>query len=64
MQPRFVTAHLLSGDYPAIVTRENDGGTLNITVFADGDLVYRNGVSEYVREPDDDDEDRVGMWSN
>lgn len=64
MNPRYVTAHLLSGDFPAIVTRTNQDGSLNLTVFSDSDIVYRNGVSEYVPEADDEDADKIGMWSN
>lgn len=63
MQPRYVTAHLLSGDFPAIVTRDNGDGSLNLTVFADGDIVHRNSVSRYIPEPDDDENDKIGMWS-
>lgn len=63
MQPRFVTIHLLSGDYPAMVTRDNGGDVFNLTVFADADIIYRNSVAKYVPEIDDDDADKIGMWS-
>lgn len=63
MNPKWVTAHLMSGNYPALVTRENPDGTLNLTVFSDADIVYRTSASRYVPEPDDDDNDKIGMWS-
>lgn len=55
--------HLLSGDYPALVTRENQDGSLNLTIFGDADIVYRNSAHRYVPEADDDENDKIGMWS-
>lgn len=63
MTPRFVTAHLLSGDFPALVTQANPDSTLNLTVFTNGDIVYRNSATRYVPEPDDTDDDKIGMWT-
>lgn len=64
MEARFVTAHLLSGDFPALVTQANPDGTLNLTVFANADIVYRLSAVQYVAETDDEEADKIGMWSN
>lgn len=59
----WVTAHLGSGDAPALVTRVNVDDTVSLTVFAVGEVVHRDNVAEYVPEPDDEDVDKVGYWS-
>jgi hypothetical protein len=63
MEPQFVTAHLQTGDYPAVVTRANPDGTLNLAIFSDGGVVHRMGVSRYEPDPDDVDEDKIGYWT-
>ena len=59
----WVTAHLGSGDAPALVTRANPDGTVSISIFVVGDVVYRDNVAMYVPEPDDEDHDKIGYWS-
>lgn len=63
MQPEYVTAHLASGDFPAIVTSNNPDGTKNLCVFTNTDCVFRMSVGKYVAEVDDTDDDKVGYWS-
>lgn len=64
MVPKWVTMHLPSGDFPALVVVENGDGTLNLTVFAIHDTYYRDMVREYVPKLDDEPEDRYGFYSN
>lgn len=63
MTPRWVTAHLQSGNFPALVTQANPDGTLNLAVFTNTDTIYRQMVTQYVPETDDDEADKIGMWS-
>lgn len=63
MNPRFVTAHLLSGDFPALVTQDNGAAGLNLAVFTNAEVIHRMNVQQYVPEADDTEDDRIGMWS-
>lgn len=63
MNPKFVTCHLQSGDFPAIVTRDNGDDTLNVMIFTDGGVVNRMGVKRYVEDVDDVPEDKYGFYS-
>lgn len=63
MVGNWVTAHLGSGDAPALVTRANADGTASLTIFTVGDILYRDNVSGYEPEPDDEEQDKIGYWS-
>lgn len=60
---QWVTAHLKSGDYPAVVTRANVDESVSITVFKPGEMVFADNVGVYVPDEDDEPEDRVGFFS-
>jgi hypothetical protein len=60
---RWVIAHLATGNAPALVTRENEDGTLSLVVFIPGDVLQRHNVPEYIPEADDEPQDKVGFWS-
>lgn len=64
MGPKWVTMHLPSGDFPALAVVENTDGTLNLTIFAIHDTLYRDMVREYVEKADDEVEDRYGFFSS
>jgi len=63
MTPKFVTAHTAAGDYPAIVTRDNGDGTLNLMAFTDAGVVNRMSVREYEYDTDDEAGDKIGYCS-
>lgn len=63
MNPKWVTVHLKSGDFPGLVTRENPDGSKNVQVFTDGDIIPRMGMTEYLPDPDDDEDAKYGYWS-
>lgn len=58
-----VEMHAMSGSWPAMVNKVNPDGTLNLTIFTSGDIVHRDSVSEYLPDPDDDEDAKVGMWT-
>lgn len=59
---RMVTYHSPAGSQPAMVTRVNVDGTLSLTVFLVGDIVYRDNVPVYEYDPEDEDQDKYGTW--
>lgn len=61
---RQVVFHATTGDHPAMVTRANPDGTLSLTVFAVGALLFRDNVRHVPGEVEDSDEvaDRYGYW--
>lgn len=63
MVGNWVTAHLASGDQPAIVTRVNEDQSVSLTIFAVGEMVYRDNVKPYVWEDGDEEADKVGFFS-
>lgn len=63
MNPQWVTAHLASGDFPALVVRSNPDGSKNVQVFTDTEMIGRMSMQEYLPDPDDDEDTKVGMWS-
>lgn len=63
MVGNWVTAHLASGDAPALVTRANADGSASLTIFAVGEELHRDNVREYVPEDGDEDSDKIGYWS-
>lgn len=64
MKPgEWITAHMRSGDYPAIITRVNTDGTVSLTAFKPGEILHADNILRYVAMEDDEQEDKAGMWS-
>lgn len=59
----WVTAHLASGNQPAVVTRGNVDGSASLTIFAVGEVLFRDNVKRYVYEEGDEESDKVGYFS-
>lgn len=59
----WVTAHMASGDQPAVVTRGNPDGSASLTIFGVGEMVFRDNVHRYEFDEDDLPEDKIGFFS-